>query len=327
MEVEGAQPETYDVIAFGPAGETRYARYKGADPCSHDGVHVRRRRCHVLGHGRRRCSWGRCPCARRRCARANTSSPAEEPTTQGGAWGDCDGREPPLASGPCACFAPWLIWFLRSHSIGVAVAPARAVVLGTPAAPRRRTAARTTTTPRSLPSPSTPATIMPRPGGERGAQQAGCLPNRVLLRAVPNAAPRSLRGLRSSSSRRPLHGRPAARLRPEGRPRPWNTEAHGLTQTSSPLRQFLGGSHASQANSHAHASRLVRDGARRRASLPPRSARLRLSTAGTTGATKDTGPRSRRRKPRLRSAAPGTSTAPPDLPPRPLPSIRPLTRA
>ena len=32
MEVEGAEPETYDVIAFGPSGETRYARYKGAEP-------------------------------------------------------------------------------------------------------------------------------------------------------------------------------------------------------------------------------------------------------------------------------------------------------
>ena len=32
MEVEGTPPETYDVIAFGPAGETRFARFKGADP-------------------------------------------------------------------------------------------------------------------------------------------------------------------------------------------------------------------------------------------------------------------------------------------------------
>jgi hypothetical protein len=32
MEVEGAPPDTYDVIAFGPAGETRFARFKGADP-------------------------------------------------------------------------------------------------------------------------------------------------------------------------------------------------------------------------------------------------------------------------------------------------------
>jgi len=31
-EVEGTPPETYDVIAFGPAGETRFARFKGADP-------------------------------------------------------------------------------------------------------------------------------------------------------------------------------------------------------------------------------------------------------------------------------------------------------
>ena len=32
MEVEGTPPELYDVIAFGPAGETRFARFKGADP-------------------------------------------------------------------------------------------------------------------------------------------------------------------------------------------------------------------------------------------------------------------------------------------------------
>jgi hypothetical protein len=32
MEVEGTSPETYDVIAFGPAGEARFARFKGADP-------------------------------------------------------------------------------------------------------------------------------------------------------------------------------------------------------------------------------------------------------------------------------------------------------
>ena len=31
-EVEGTPPETYDVIAFGPAGETRFARFKGAGP-------------------------------------------------------------------------------------------------------------------------------------------------------------------------------------------------------------------------------------------------------------------------------------------------------
>jgi hypothetical protein len=32
MEVEGAEPETYDVIAFGPDGQSRYARSKGAEP-------------------------------------------------------------------------------------------------------------------------------------------------------------------------------------------------------------------------------------------------------------------------------------------------------
>ena len=32
MEVDGAEPETYDVIAFGPDGEARYARYRGAEP-------------------------------------------------------------------------------------------------------------------------------------------------------------------------------------------------------------------------------------------------------------------------------------------------------
>jgi hypothetical protein len=32
MEVEGTPPEIYDVIAFGPSGETRFARFKGADP-------------------------------------------------------------------------------------------------------------------------------------------------------------------------------------------------------------------------------------------------------------------------------------------------------
>jgi hypothetical protein len=32
MEVEGTSPETYDVIAFGLTGETRFARFKGADP-------------------------------------------------------------------------------------------------------------------------------------------------------------------------------------------------------------------------------------------------------------------------------------------------------
>jgi hypothetical protein len=32
MEVEGAEPETYDVIAFGPSGQSRFARYKGSEP-------------------------------------------------------------------------------------------------------------------------------------------------------------------------------------------------------------------------------------------------------------------------------------------------------
>ena len=32
MEVKGTPAEPYDVIAFGPAGETRFARFKGADP-------------------------------------------------------------------------------------------------------------------------------------------------------------------------------------------------------------------------------------------------------------------------------------------------------
>ncbi|MCC2653941.1 MAG: metal-binding protein [Microvirga sp.] len=32
MEVAGAEPETYDVIAFGPEGESRFARYRGAEP-------------------------------------------------------------------------------------------------------------------------------------------------------------------------------------------------------------------------------------------------------------------------------------------------------
>ena len=32
MEVERTPPETYDVIAFGPAGETRFARFRGANP-------------------------------------------------------------------------------------------------------------------------------------------------------------------------------------------------------------------------------------------------------------------------------------------------------
>ncbi len=32
MEVEGAEPETYDVMAFGPDGQSRYARFRGAKP-------------------------------------------------------------------------------------------------------------------------------------------------------------------------------------------------------------------------------------------------------------------------------------------------------
>ena len=32
MEVAGAEPETYDVIAFGPDGESRFERYRGAEP-------------------------------------------------------------------------------------------------------------------------------------------------------------------------------------------------------------------------------------------------------------------------------------------------------
>ena len=32
MEVEGAEPETYDVIAFGLGGQHRFGRYKGAEP-------------------------------------------------------------------------------------------------------------------------------------------------------------------------------------------------------------------------------------------------------------------------------------------------------
>ena len=31
MEVQGAEPETYDVIAFGPDGQSRFARFKGSD--------------------------------------------------------------------------------------------------------------------------------------------------------------------------------------------------------------------------------------------------------------------------------------------------------
>ena len=32
MEVEGAEPETYDVIAFGPDAQSRFARYRGSEP-------------------------------------------------------------------------------------------------------------------------------------------------------------------------------------------------------------------------------------------------------------------------------------------------------
>jgi len=32
MVVQGADPETYDVIAFGPAGQSVYARFRGAEP-------------------------------------------------------------------------------------------------------------------------------------------------------------------------------------------------------------------------------------------------------------------------------------------------------
>jgi hypothetical protein len=32
MEVEGTQPETYDVIAFGPGGQSPYARFRGSEP-------------------------------------------------------------------------------------------------------------------------------------------------------------------------------------------------------------------------------------------------------------------------------------------------------
>jgi hypothetical protein len=32
MEVEGAEPETFEVIAFGPSGQSLYARFKGRDP-------------------------------------------------------------------------------------------------------------------------------------------------------------------------------------------------------------------------------------------------------------------------------------------------------
>jgi hypothetical protein len=31
MEVQGAEPETYDVIAFWPDGQSRFARFKGSD--------------------------------------------------------------------------------------------------------------------------------------------------------------------------------------------------------------------------------------------------------------------------------------------------------
>ena len=32
MEVAGAEPESYDVIAFGPNGQTRFARFRGLEP-------------------------------------------------------------------------------------------------------------------------------------------------------------------------------------------------------------------------------------------------------------------------------------------------------
>ena len=32
MEVEGMAPETFDVIAFGPGGQSRFARFKGSEP-------------------------------------------------------------------------------------------------------------------------------------------------------------------------------------------------------------------------------------------------------------------------------------------------------
>jgi hypothetical protein len=31
MEVEGAEPETYDVIAFGSNGEFKFARFRGSE--------------------------------------------------------------------------------------------------------------------------------------------------------------------------------------------------------------------------------------------------------------------------------------------------------
>jgi hypothetical protein len=32
MEIAGAEPETYDVIAFEPDGQSRFARYRGSEP-------------------------------------------------------------------------------------------------------------------------------------------------------------------------------------------------------------------------------------------------------------------------------------------------------
>jgi hypothetical protein len=31
MEVQGAEPETYDVLAFGPGGSSRFARFRGSE--------------------------------------------------------------------------------------------------------------------------------------------------------------------------------------------------------------------------------------------------------------------------------------------------------
>jgi hypothetical protein len=36
--VEDAAPETYDVIAFGPGGQNRFARYRGSGPVSASGM-------------------------------------------------------------------------------------------------------------------------------------------------------------------------------------------------------------------------------------------------------------------------------------------------
>jgi hypothetical protein len=30
MEVEGVEPDTYEVVLFGPSGQTTFARYRGA---------------------------------------------------------------------------------------------------------------------------------------------------------------------------------------------------------------------------------------------------------------------------------------------------------